>query len=153
MAHAGKGRRLVLILLLATGLLAPLLFFSRSSSRTRFATPAECVEAYGEALKGADVEGYLNCLGEPARGQAVADAETWRRTGTGLVAWVQVGEPQVEGEAASMEVDEVRKDVTRRTRFRLERSSHGWRIVSIEPVKEAPAPIRYGTHVSEGLPP
>jgi len=142
-------QRLVIILLLATGLLGSALLFSRSSSQGGFATPGECVEAYGEALKAGDVDKYLNCLGEPARGQVAGRAESLRRDAAGLVAWVQIGEPRVEESVASVEVDEVRKDATRRTRFRLEHSSHGWLIVDIEPVKEAPAPIRHGTHVSE----
>jgi hypothetical protein len=66
----------------------------------------------------------------------------------GVVSWAQ-HEPEVSGTAALVDVDRGRRDGAQRVRFRLERGRGGWLIVGIDPPKEVPTVIPYGTHVSK----
>lgn len=152
--------RAVLVLVVALGLVA--LAVRWSAGRRGFATPADCLEAYGAACLAGDVAGYLSCLGEPLRSetrQCFADdqelAEWLRQTMKDVKSWTQLLAP-VAGSGAEVDVDEVRASGTRRLRFHLEHSGQGWLIVGIEQPRAVPTAVPYGTHISkvpEGPPP
>jgi hypothetical protein len=58
--------------------------------------------------------------------------------------------PAVEADSATVEVDAVRREGTRRIRFTLLHARPGgWRIVRVDAPRDVPTPVRYGTPVSE----
>jgi hypothetical protein len=142
----------VIVLVLVVGLAA--VGVRWAWPRQGYATPAECVEAYREAMAAGDWPRYLSCLGEPTRsineqqaGESVFQGKSrgWRQ---GLKGWTQSPEFE-DGSTALVLVDEVRESQTRRIRFRLQRSEKGWLIVESGPAKVVPTPIPYGTHVGK----
>jgi hypothetical protein len=118
-----------------------------------FATPEECVLAYAEACKDGDVTAYLGCVTGPLLDEARRLDRAGqlppalRRSLAGVKSWVVADAAAVEADSATVEVDVVRPEGTRRIRFRL-RASPGWRIAGIDPPREVPTPVRYGTPVS-----
>jgi hypothetical protein len=128
---------------------------SRTPGPARFATPEDCVVAHAEACKSGDVAAYLDCLTGPLLDEArrlndTGDlAAAMRRSLLGVRSWVLAAPAAVEGDSATLDVDLARPDGTRRSRFRLQRISAGWRIVAIDPPRDVPVPVRHGTHVSE----
>src|SRR5262245_17891920 len=151
-----KRYRVPFALALTAGALA--LALRWSAGRAGFATPAACLDAYGEACLAGDAAGCLSCLGEPLRSEVrrqfpdqAALAEALRQNLRGVKAWVRPLEPAVEGAAAAVDVDEVRPEGNRRLRFRLHNAGGGWLIVGIDPPRDVPAVFPYGTHVS-GVP-
>jgi hypothetical protein len=121
-----------------------------------FATPEDCVEAYREACKEGNVPAYLDCLAGPlldeARRLAAAGElpAALRRSLAGVKSWVVAAPPTIEADSATVEVDAVRLEGTRRIRFSLAHARPtGWRIVRVDAPRDVPTPVRYGTHVSE----
>jgi hypothetical protein len=150
-----KPVRLILAALVALGLLA-LVLYHRSSSpgptEVRFATPAECVDAYAEACLDGDVSGFRATLTEPLRGQSLEgvtdpgkQAEAVRLRMAEVKSWVQRGEPAIDGDEATVEVVEVHEGGARLVRFHLKRVAGGWQITQINDAGEVKMPTRYGT--------
>jgi hypothetical protein len=146
--------RTTILLASSLGLLAVVTYWSRVPAG--FATPAECVEAYSEASRSGNVAKFLNCLGEPLRSEAEGRraqskdlAETLRRSAQDVKSWVQCLEPVVEGSTVRVDVDEVRTAGTRRIRFHLQRTGRGWLINRIDPPRDMPVTIPYGTHIRD----
>jgi hypothetical protein len=151
-------RRLRPILLSAVTLavLAGALAWSLRSRSTRYATPADCLEAYRAASLAGDAARFRGCLGEPLRSEvqrSYADdhslADALRRDTTGIKNWVDLGPPEVHGDGAVAVVDEVRATGQRRLRFHLERSGSGWLIARVEKEDERAPEVRYGTRLGE----
>ena len=143
-------RRGVLLLAAAILGLAALLRFWPGRPLGEFATPAACLDAFRDACKDGDLNRYLSCLGEPLRSEK---AGSLRRADLlaemeGVTGWTRL-EPIVAGASARVDVDEVKSARTYRRRFRLEQTPRGWLIVAVEPPREVPTPVRYGTHISE----
>jgi hypothetical protein len=151
-----KRLRVPLLLAVTGGLLAGALYWSRP--QPGFATPADCLEAYREARQSGDVPNYLRCLAEPLRSEVLkttdserALADSLRRGMKDVKTWVLLPQEETEGTRAILEVDEGRMSGIRRHRFHLARFREGWLIVGIDPPREIPAAIPYGTHISKGL--
>lgn len=148
-------KRLRLLSMVVTMALLALALYWSPRRQAGFASPAECVAAFGEAYKDGDAERYLNCLAEPLRSQVrrqYADmrelSQSLHRESKDTVSWAQTAGGN-EGRRAFVEVDEVRPSGTRRLRFRLERDRGGWRIAAIETPRDIPTAIPYGTHVKD----
>ncbi len=148
-----KRLRMVLVVVLTLVLLALALWWSPRQSR--YATPTACLDIYCEASKTGDVAKYRSCLGEPLRSEmerrypdGSAWAEAVRATMTDIKSWVQM-DPVIDGATAYVDVEEVHRSGQRRRRFHLAQAGSGWLISGIEPPKEVPAIIPYGTHVSQ----
>src|SRR5207249_3920819 len=146
-----KRLRMMLVLVLTLALLALALTWSRP--RNGYATPTACLDMYCEASRAGDVVRYRSCLGEPLRSdmerrypEAQALAEVVRGNVQDIKSWVQ-RDPVLDGASAYVDVEEVHPSGTRRRRFHLAHSGNGWLIVGIEPPREVPAVIPYGTHV------
>jgi hypothetical protein len=121
-----------------------------------FATPADCVEAYGEAVKTGDIPKYLSCLGEPLRSQVQSQfvdaaelADVLRRSMKDVKSWTQILDSTTQDSDTVIPVDVVRATGTVRVRFRLERFGKHWLIVGMDQPLEMPMPIPYGTHISK----
>jgi hypothetical protein len=144
-----KRFRVPLLALLAVVLLVGAALWSQGRA-AGFASPAECVEAYRDACAAGDAAKALACLGGPLRaeGERSASAAALTRELAGVVSWAQ-HEPEVSGTAAHVDVDRGRRDGVQRVRFRLERGRTGWVIVGIDPPKDLPTTVPYGTHVSK----
>ena len=144
-----KRFRVVCLVAFAAGLLALILWLAPRRP-PGFATPAECLEAYAEASRAGDVEHYLGCLTEPLRSENRPSATPagLRRQTEGVKSWVQL-DPVVEGQAAHIDVDQVRRDGTRRVRFHLRRGGGGWLIAGIDPPKALATDIPYGTPIDQ----
>ena len=146
-----KRRRLVLLLVVGLGL-AALLVYGPPRRPTGFATPADCLDAYRDASKDGDMARYLRCLGEPLRSeqQRTLDSDALRRRLEDVKGWTRL-EPVIQELSAYVDVDQVRTSGTARVRFHLQRvdQGQGWLIVRVDAPKEVPAPVPYGTHVSE----
>jgi hypothetical protein len=118
-----------------------------------FATPAACLDAYHVAGRAGDVAAYLRCLGEPllTEERGVAPdvlAERLRRQAQPVKGWAQAREA-VDGDRATVEIDEVRLTGTCRVRYSLRREGDGWRVVAVDRGPERPAAIPYGTHIKD----
>jgi hypothetical protein len=144
-----KRFRVPLLVLLAVALLAGAALWSQRRG-TGFVSPGECVEAYRDACAAGDTVKALNCLGGALRAESQRTGSATALVGemAGVVSWAQ-HEPEVSGTAARVEVDRGRRDGVQRVRFRLERGGGGWLIVGIDPPKEVPTTVPYGTHVSK----
>src|SRR5262245_30653528 len=123
-----------------------------TSADSGFATPQECVEAYGEACLSGDVAGYRRCLtvglrAESERRDSARLAEELRSSMAGVKSWVQSGESEEGG--ILVEVDVVRAEGTQRAAFHLQRGPEGWLIDRVDAAREVPTPVRHGTHVAE----
>jgi hypothetical protein len=146
--------RVALALAAAAFLLGVVLY--RPGGRGGFATPAECLDAYEAARKDGDAERYLRCLAEPLQAQVrqrfphpVQLAESLRADMEGVKHWVQPAAPDVQGNVAEADADEVRPDGVRRLHFRLERSGGGWLVAGVDAPRARAAAIPYGTHVKD----
>jgi hypothetical protein len=112
------------------------------------------VAACAEASRDGDVPAYLDCLAGPLLDEARrrADAgelpEALRRSMAGVRSWV-AAEAVVEADSATVDVDVVRPEGTRRIRYRLRRTSGGYHIVAIDAPRDVPTRVRFGTHVSD----
>jgi hypothetical protein len=144
-----KRRRLVFLLVLSLGL-AALIVSELPRRPSGFATPADCLDAYRDASKDGDVARYLSCLGEPLRSEKerALNRANLLRTMEDIKGWTRL-DPVVSQSAAYVDVDQVRTSGTARVRIHLQRYGGGWLIVSVDAPKDVPAPVRYGTHVSE----
>jgi hypothetical protein len=144
-----KRLRVPLLVLLAGALLAGAALWSRGRA-TAFASPDARVEAYRDACAAGDTAKALACLGGALRAlrERSAIATALQREMAGVVSWAQ-HEAEISGTAAHVDVDRGRRDGVQRLRFRLERGGGGWLIVGIEPPKELPTAVPYGTHVSK----
>jgi hypothetical protein len=152
----GRKRLRLALIAVASAAGLGLLALYRPAGREGFTTPAECVEAYGTASKGGDVEQYLRCLAEPLRSRTRQHfpetgrlAEALRQDMEGVKGWVVASTPAVEGNTAAADVDVVRQDGVRRLHFRLERSGGGWLVAGVSSPQARPAAIPYGTHVKD----
>ena len=153
-----KRLRGVAILVAALGVLAAALYWSSRRAGPGYATPLACLDAYREACLAGDVDAYLRCLAEPLRSETAERfpdraelAALLRRETAELKGWAAVeveAAPPRDG-AALVDVDQVRPDGLRRVRFHLTRSAGGWLITAIDPPRDVPADIPYGTHISE----
>jgi hypothetical protein len=142
--------RVVILVAVTLGLLAGAFFWSRHTATKTAATPAECLDNYYEACRSGDVEQYLNCLGGPYRSQAGSRSfDDARRDLRDVKNWVQLAGPVEEGSSVWVDIDEVRAASTRRVRYHLQQAGTGWVIVAVDPPREVPSPIRYGTRVGE----
>src|SRR5438132_13567826 len=108
-----KRLRMVRVLVLTLALLALSLWWS--PSRSGYVTPSACLDTYGEASRAGDVAKYRSCLGEPLRSameRRFADANAWaeflRGSMQDVKSWVQLLDPQIDGSAARVDVEEVR---------------------------------------------
>jgi hypothetical protein len=140
-------KRLGGVVVIAVGLgLLSLVFFRPSESPQRFATPAECLEAYREASLAGDVAGYLECLDGPLRRdkERAATPDGVRRDLAGIKSWTE-HEPVAEGSTAHIDVDLTRLGDTRRIRFHFRRTAEGWRISAIALPAAVPTAERFGT--------
>jgi hypothetical protein len=144
-----KRFRVPLLVLLAVALLVGAALWSQRRG-AGFASPAECVEAYRDACSAGDAAKAMDCLDASLRGASERSVtpKALRREMAGVVSWAQ-HEPEVSGTTAHVDVDRGRRDGVQRVRFRLERGRGGWLIVGIDPPKEVPITIPYGTHVSK----
>jgi hypothetical protein len=144
-------KRLHVLILLAVILItiAGIRFWPRRAAAGA-ATPAECIDTYYESLKSNDFEKYLRCLNESYRGEAVQHSFVAAcRDITDLKGVVQQPGP-IEGELPLwIDVEEVRTAGVRRLRYHLCRDGGSWVITAIDPPRETPSPIRYGTPVGE----
>jgi hypothetical protein len=144
-----KHLRLGLLAVAAVGgLILALLLARPAAPAAGFATPADCLDAYREASRGGDVTGVLNCLAEPLRSreQAGITAASVRRPLAGVKNWT-LRDPVVEEAAATVDVELVRQSGKSLVRFHLRRGATGWLISAIDPPKELPVKIPYGTPV------
>jgi hypothetical protein len=141
--------RVAALILLIAALLAGVALWSQRRA-AGFASPAECVEAYRDACAAGDLATAHTCLGDPLRSESErsSDAESLKREMAGVVSWAQ-HDPEVSGTTAHVDVDRGRRDGVQRVRFRLERGRGGWLIVGIDPPKDVPTAIPYGTHISK----
>jgi hypothetical protein len=132
----------------AVGGLVVVLILSRPAGPAGFATPADCLDAYREASLAGDVTGLLSCLAEPLRSrhQAGLTAESARRELKGVKNWT-VRDPVVNETTAAVDVELVRQGGKSLLRFHLRRGATGWLISGIDPPKELPVKIPYGTPV------
>lgn len=119
-----------------------------------YSTPEACVQAYAEALKDGDVARYQETLAEPLRSKSQKSgatredlSETLQQQMSGVVNWVQVGDPTMEESTALVEVDVDRREQRQRLRFHLRRDESGWRITQIERTHQERPSIRPGTPV------
>jgi hypothetical protein len=151
-----KPLRAVILVAATLCLLAAAVFWSQRTGTACAATPAECLDQYYEAGRAGDVRRYLSFLAEPYRSQVrqrYADDDTLsaalRRDMKDVKSWVQIAGPVEEESSARVEVDEVRATGTRRLRFHLLQAGSGWLIVAVDPPRDMPTPIRYGTPVGE----
>ena len=149
-----KRVRISALISATAGLLALAVFWSLRPAG--FTTPAACLDAYREATRAGNVEGYLRCFAEPLRAEIQRQqtdrkrlAESLRQEMKDVKTWVQLPDSESEESTAQVNVDEVRIHGTRRLRFRLRHLSNGWLIVGIDLPKLVPAGIPYGTHVSK----
>jgi hypothetical protein len=149
-----KWPRIISLVGLTLGLLALAVHWAHT--RTGFATPASCLDAYREASLAGDVERSWRCLALSLRADIQRRhpnpkelAESMRREMKDVKTWVQLPALVSEGSTVQVNVDEVRIDGNRSIRFRLQRSENGWLITGIDPPKLVPAGIPYGTHVSK----
>jgi hypothetical protein len=144
-------KRLLVPLLVVLALLAGVIYWS---ARPRgFATPGQCLEAYRDALAAGDQSRYLGCLAPPLRAKIQEEPEEHfqakaRRFKEHIKNWGQSLESEQDS-AASVLVDEVSMLGTAQRRYRLERSASGWLIAAIEPPKDVPTPVPFGTHISK----
>jgi hypothetical protein len=146
-------RRLVILLVLVAA--GGGLWLARRSTAPAggFSTPGECVDAYYAATRAGDVAAYLRCLGEPILAEernASGDGlvERLRRQAQSVKGWAQAGEA-VDGDRATVEIDEVRLTGTCRVRFGLRRGAGGWGVVAVDRGPERPAAVPYGTHIKD----
>jgi hypothetical protein len=152
-----KRRPLRILTLVAVGVTALVCWVAVSrSGGPRFATPADCLEAYREACRNGDVSRYLACLGEPLQSEIRKQhprsqelAEALRAEMSSVKSWVELPESDLTDSTAEICVDIEGERGIQRTRFRLEKSHAGWLIVAIGPPQELSAPIRFGTHVGD----
>jgi hypothetical protein len=145
-----KRLRIVILFAVTLTLLAAVFFASRRTTTKPAASPAECLDDYYESLRSGEINKYLNCLGEPYRSHAGQDSfDAARRAAKDVKNRVQVAAPVEEGSSVWLDVDEVRADGVRRSRFHLRQAGSGWVIVAIDPPRELPTSIRYGTRVGE----
>jgi hypothetical protein len=149
-------RRLRIVIPLLVVLIAAALAVRWMAGTRGFATPTECIEAYREASLAGDVPRYLDCLAEPLRARMLNRFADPQRLGMAIKEpmqdiknWGQSVE-RTEGEpTAFVNVDEVRATGTRRVRYHLEQTGRGWLISAIDPPREVPTPIPFGTHIGE----
>jgi hypothetical protein len=118
-----------------------------------FPTPAAAIDALYDATVAGDAAAYLRCLDEPllAHERGVAPgvlAELLRWQTQGMRGRGNAGEV-VDGDRATVEVDEVFATGTRRVRFTLARGAGGWLVVAVDRGPERPAAIPYGTHIKD----
>jgi hypothetical protein len=142
-----KRVRVPLLVLLAVALLVGAALWSQRRA-AGFASPAECVEAYRDACAAGDAAKALDCLGVALGSESKRSPTPHQREMSGVVSWAQ-HEPESSGTAAHVDVDRGRRDGVQRVRFRLERGGGGWLIVGIDPPKDVPTAVPYGTHVSK----
>lgn len=141
----------LLILLAVVGIaLVGVRFWPHRTATPGAATPADCLDAYYEFLQSGDVEKYLRCLDEPYRQEVGQRSfEAARRDVKDVKNLVQIAGPAESGSPLWVDVDEVRAAGVRRLRYHLRRLDRGWVIAAIDPPREMPTPIRYGTHVGD----
>ncbi len=145
-----KRLRVLLLFAITISVLAGVLLWARRTAAIRAATAAECLDNYYESLKSGDVEKYQSCLGEPYRTRADQHSfDAACREVKDVKNYVQLAGPSEGGSPLWVDVDEVRAASVRRLRYHLRSDSPGWVIVAIDPPRDIPAAIRYGTHVSE----
>jgi hypothetical protein len=140
-----KRRRVLVPLALTGALLAYVL--TRSSLKAKgFATPAECLGSYREALIAGDVPRYLECLDEPLRAEKKTSvtANALRRQLRGVKSWTQL-DPVSQGPEAYIDVDTIRVTEAHRTRYHFRQTATGWLITGIDPPKLRKMGIPYGT--------
>ena len=141
----------VLILLVVVGIaLVGVRFWPRRTATTGAATPADCLDTYYESLQSGDVDKYLRCFDESYRqdvGQRSFEAA--RHDVKDVKNLVQIAGPAENGSPLWVDVDEVRTAGVRRLRYHLRQNGRGWVIAAIDPPREMPTPIRYGTHVGD----
>jgi hypothetical protein len=141
----------LLILVSVVGIaLVGLHFWPGQRATKGAATPAECLDAYYDALKSGDVDKYLQCLDEPYRdvvGQRSFEAAS--QDVKDVKNLVQITEPGEKGAQLWVDVDEVRAARIRRVRYHLRQRDRVWVIAARDPPREIPSPIRYGTPVSD----
>src|SRR5262249_19092944 len=100
----GTSRRLRVAALFSLTLAVLALAVIWARHQKRVPTPAECLDAYYEAGRGGDGGRYLRCLAEPLRSQTSGRwkdpqglAASLRETMKDIKAWVQHGEPVLQG--------------------------------------------------------
>ena len=141
----------LLVLLTVVGIaLVGIRFWPGRMATKGAATPAECLDSYYESLQSGDVDKYLRCLDEPYReevGQRSFDSA--RRDVKDVRNLVQIAGPAETGSPLWVDVDEVRAAGVRRLRYHLRQHERGWVIAAIDPPREMPTPIRYGTPIGD----
>lgn len=145
-----KRLRVLILVAVVSIALAGAFYWSRRSSPSGAATAAECLDAYYESLKSGDVDKYLRCLGEPYRTEEGRRFfEDACREVKDVKNLVQIAGPVENGSSRWVDVDEVRAAGVRRRRYHLRQNEGRWVIVAIDPPRDTPAPIRYGTPVGD----
>jgi hypothetical protein len=145
-----KPLRLLILLVVAAMALAGVRFWPRRTATAGAATPAQCLDDYYDSLQSGDVDKYLRCLDEPYRrdvGQRSFEAT--RRDAKDLKGVVQRAGPAESGSSLGVDADEVRAAGVRRLRYHLRHDDRGWVITAIDPPREVPAAVRYGTPVRD----
>jgi hypothetical protein len=141
--------RLLILLVVAAIALAGVHFWPRRVATAGAATPAECLDDHYEALQSGDVDKYLRCLDEPYRADAGRSFEAARRDVKDVKGLVQQAGPAESGSPRWVDVDEVRAAGVRRVRYHLRQDDRGWVITAIDPPREIPAAVHYGTPVGD----
>jgi hypothetical protein len=142
----------LVLLVVAAVALAGVRFWPRRTTTATAGvdTPAQCLDDYYDSLQSGDVDKYLRCLGEPYRtdvGQRSFEAA--RRDAKDVKSLVQQADAADIGSSLWVDVEEVRAVGVRRLRYHLRHDDRGWVITAIDPPREVPATVRYGTPVSD----
>ena len=152
-----KYGRILILLVSVLGLIGLSVYLSLR--RTGFATPVECIEAFGDASKRGDAQVYLSCLSDALRseilsryGDAAALSTSLREEMKDLKGWGLPTAPEIAKKNARVDVDEIRPSGVERRRYRLERTNAGWRITHIGPPQKVQPPEPFGTHIGVDKP-
>src|SRR5262249_23004841 len=121
-----------------------------ASTKAGADTPAQCLDDYYDSLQSGDVDKYLRCLSEPFRTDVGRPSfEVVGRDAKAVKGLVQRAGSAESGSTLWVDVDEVRAADVRRLRYHLRHDDRGWVITAIDPPREVPAAVRYGTPVSD----
>jgi hypothetical protein len=146
-----KRLRLLILLGIASIVLAVTCWLRQRPATVGAATPAECLDNYYESLQSGDIAQYRRCLSKDFG--ADVDPRSFEaacRDAKDVKGLARRAGPVENGSPRWVDVEEVRAAGIRRLRYRLRQDDSGsWFIAAIDPPRESAAPIRYGTSVGD----
>lgn len=132
------------------------LVFRSSATDGGCATPDECVQAYFLAVRAADTAAYLTCLETGYRAKVQQEytmpealADYLRLQGQDLHNVTQVEDPHIDGDRATVIVDQTFSSGQKRQKILLVKIGNSWYISGSEQAQTIPTDVPHGTHVGK----